>query len=401
MLYYSKRPKKAQAGDKTTGGVGTLIPMDSDLYYGNGKASSGYGYTPTGQDQNAGMSDAGTFAPIKADNFGGSPDRYKQGNGKFSAGMNPYGDKGVYGANDAMGKKQSATPPSQKPPQPPPNQNGQGKVQSYMKTDAGKATGAAISAGAGMANEAVQEQAASTSFEGEHTKGTAAKSIGMSVAMGALGGAATLNPIGIAVGAAVGLVTGLISNSKNKKASNQKKSQLAKAADQRNMSSGMADLVNRDKANARSGGTPYSDNRNANAGYYSNGYASNKLGGVLSAADLLDIKVQGKKKLLIFRKGGQLADTVNIIPNGVLHEEENSLGDKGMPVVKCNAQKTSCEKKYEIEKEELITTLDVTKRIEELAKGGKVKELGSFLATQLIDNTHSYTEKFKELDKMT
>ena len=91
---------------------------------------------------------------------------------------------------------------------------------------------------------------------------------------------------------------------------------------------------------------------------------------------------------------------MNVVPNGVLHEEENDLGDKGMPVVKCDTEKKVCEKKYEIEKDELILTLSTTKRAEELAKGGKLKELGEFLATQLLTNTHSFTEKFGELNKL-
>lgn len=83
-----------------------------------------------------------------------------------------------------------------------------------------------------------------------------------------------------------------------------------------------------------------------------------------------------------------------------MHEENNDLGDKGMPVVKCDMAKNVCEKKYEIEKEELILTLDTTKTAEELAEGGKLKELGEFLIDELLDNTHSFTDKFTELNKL-
>jgi hypothetical protein len=61
----------------------------------------------------------------------------------------------------------------------------------------------------------------------------------------------------------------------------------------------------------------------------------------------------------------------NIIPNGVLHEEFNKLGDKGMPVVKC--KNNSCEKKYEIERDEMIFTLAATKNVEKLVKSGDLK----------------------------
>jgi hypothetical protein len=40
-----------------------------------------------------------------------------------------------------------------------------------------------------------------------------------------------------------------------------------------------------------------------------------------------------------------------------------------MPVVKCN----SCEKKYEIERDEMIFTLAATKNVEKLVKSGDLK----------------------------
>ena len=106
-----------------------------------------------------------------------------------------------------------------------------------------------------------------------------------------------------------------------------------------------------------------------------------------------------KKKVLatpMLKKGGPIKEYENIIPNGVLHEEENSLGDKGMPVVKCVSN--VCTKKYEIEKEELIFTLDTTKKVEQLAKSKNHKALGEFVKDQLLDNTHSFSDKFSELN---
>ena len=106
-----------------------------------------------------------------------------------------------------------------------------------------------------------------------------------------------------------------------------------------------------------------------------------------------------KKKVLatpMLKKGGPIKEYENIIPNGVLHEEENSLGDKGMPVVKCVSN--VCTKKYEIEKEELIFTLDTTKKVEQLAKSKNHKALGDFVKEQLLDNTHSFSDKFSELN---
>ena len=39
-----------------------------------------------------------------------------------------------------------------------------------------------------------------------------------------------------------------------------------------------------------------------------------------------------------------------------------------------------------------------SKEAEKLAEGGKMGELGNFLVGQLLENTHSYTDKFKELN---
>jgi len=88
----------------------------------------------------------------------------------------------------------------------------------------------------------------------------------------------------------------------------------------------------------------------------------------------------------------------NIIPNGVLHKETNIFGDGGMPIVKCGSKLKECEKKFEIEKEELIFTKATTDKTNKLAKSGDYKELGSFLTNQILHNTHSYTDKFKELN---
>jgi hypothetical protein len=59
----------------------------------------------------------------------------------------------------------------------------------------------------------------------------------------------------------------------------------------------------------------------------------------------------------------------NIIPNGVLHEEFNKLGDKSMPVVKC---KITPVKSMRL-KDEMIFTLAATKNVEKLVKSGDLK----------------------------
>ena len=51
-----------------------------------------------------------------------------------------------------------------------------------------------------------------------------------------------------------------------------------------------------------------------------------------------------------------------------------------------------------IEKEELIFTLDTTKKVEQLAKSKNHKALGEYVKEQLLDNTHSFSDKFSELN---
>jgi len=69
-----------------------------------------------------------------------------------------------------------------------------------------------------------------------------------------------------------------------------------------------------------------------------------------------------------------------------------------MPIVKCDKDLKVCEKKYEIEKEELIFTKKTTDKTNKLVKAKKYQELGEYLQKEILDNTHSFTEKYKELN---
>jgi hypothetical protein len=87
-----------------------------------------------------------------------------------------------------------------------------------------------------------------------------------------------------------------------------------------------------------------------------------------------------------------------VIPKGKLHKENNNLGnkDKGIPVID-----GSGDKKFEVEKEELILTLEVTNKVEDLvskfnASGNETQliELGKFLTEEILRNTQDNSEKF-------
>ena len=67
-----------------------------------------------------------------------------------------------------------------------------------------------------------------------------------------------------------------------------------------------------------------------------------------------------------------------------------------MPVVKC--KKDVCQKQYEIEKDEMIFTLPNTKKVEDLVKKEDYTSLGLFVKEQVLTNTHSFTNKFQELN---
>jgi len=108
------------------------------------------------------------------------------------------------------------------------------------------------------------------------------------------------------------------------------------------------------------------------------------------------IKKREHKKVQAFKIGGKLNDSNNIIPNGVSHEEENVWGTKGQPVVKC--KKDSCTKIYEIESDELIITKETTKMLEKLVKENDTKKLGKYMTEQILGNTYSYTNTYKNLN---
>ena len=97
-----------------------------------------------------------------------------------------------------------------------------------------------------------------------------------------------------------------------------------------------------------------------------------------------------------FKEGGKF----NLIPEGALHARKHNMDiegitKKGIPVVS-EAKSGELEQQAEIEREEIIFRLEVTKKIEELAKDGSDEaaiEAGKLLVEEIlyntIDNTNS------------
>lgn len=94
-----------------------------------------------------------------------------------------------------------------------------------------------------------------------------------------------------------------------------------------------------------------------------------------------------RKRAQVFRSGGQ----VNVIAKGVLHEEPNQLGDKGIPIV----IKEGKRKIAEIEVNEIIFHRDASERMKELAKAYKadpgnkelLARLGEMVKKEILENT--------------
>lgn len=235
------------------------------------------------------------------------------------------------------------------------------------------------------------------------TMGTAAAtalSTGASMAAAGAAAGSAFPIVGTIIGAVVGAGLGYLKYRKNKKKAAQNNTRRIRNIGLKANAAAEKEIMAREKQLMSTPQLATTSPNSPQAGVYNNvsktyGY---RAGGILRS-DIYRIKELAQKKRS-FRTGGQLASNVNIIPNGVLHEEHNKLGDKGMPVVKCDFEKKKCDKKYEIEKDEMILTFDTTKKVEELAKGKKFKDLGQFLVEEILNNTHSFTDKYKHLNKL-
>lgn len=103
-----------------------------------------------------------------------------------------------------------------------------------------------------------------------------------------------------------------------------------------------------------------------------------------------------------FKEGGKLEH--NVIPDGALHARLNHMDSddytkKGIPVVAKNGDKL--EQTAEIERNEIIFSLSVTQKLEELMKDGSPKaalEAGKLLADEILHNTVDNTGLLKEVE---
>ena len=106
----------------------------------------------------------------------------------------------------------------------------------------------------------------------------------------------------------------------------------------------------------------------------------------------------------VFRRGGSVVNKMkrNIIPHGVLHEEENNTGvkgDKGIPIVQ------NGEKMFELERSEWVLNSEISKSVQDKVykylkepSDDLLKEIGGIIQKELHMNTYSYDEDYAHLN---
>ena len=109
-------------------------------------------------------------------------------------------------------------------------------------------------------------------------------------------------------------------------------------------------------------------------------------------------ELEKARKVIKFKKGG------NLIPDGALHAHKHNLDieditNKGIPVISLE-EGGKVEQQLEIERNEIIFNLEVTQKLEELAKLGTEEaaiEAGKILAFEIMENTDDRTNLIKTI----
>lgn len=116
----------------------------------------------------------------------------------------------------------------------------------------------------------------------------------------------------------------------------------------------------------------------------------------------------------VYKEGGVIGIDTNILPEGALHRELNDLEDinkeigeevtsKGIPVIVTN-EDGDIQQVAEIEREEIILRLEVTKKLEELLEDGSEEamiEAGKLLVKEIITNTQDNTGQLEDANDGT
>lgn len=135
------------------------------------------------------------------------------------------------------------------------------------------------------------------------------------------------------------------------------------------------------------------------------GKSGMKLMSVEEVREILNKKQETQK----FQNGGIVGIDSNILPEGALHARKNNLSEinpdledatkKGIPVMSAEDGGEIGEQVAEIENNEIIFRLEVTKRLEELRDDGSEEamiEAGKLATNELMENTQDNTGQITE-----
>lgn len=139
--------------------------------------------------------------------------------------------------------------------------------------------------------------------------------------------------------------------------------------------------------------------------------AVGKEGLKLPDIEMLEAARALKKSVASFKEGGVIGVDSNVIPEGALHKELNHMEehngeldkvitDKGIAVVATDKE-GNIEQVAEIEKEEIVFRLELTKKIEELWHEGTSEAMlkaGKLLVKEIMGNTDDNTEEILDGD---
>lgn len=155
-------------------------------------------------------------------------------------------------------------------------------------------------------------------------------------------------------------------------------------------------------------------NMNRYAGENYLGYRIGKSGMKLMSVDKARAILSARKEIELqedvekFQNGGTIGIDTNILPEGALHARKNGLAQlnpdledatkKGIPVMAAE-EGGELNQVAEIERDEIVFRLEVTKRLEELMKDGSDEaaiEAGKLLTSEIIENTQDNTGQIIE-----
>ena len=175
---------------------------------------------------------------------------------------------------------------------------------------------------------------------------------------------------------------------------------IADAKSKQNRALGILDNADMARSSAASNIHSIGANLQLRGGYNSMVAAKN---GAKLFNNLEDVKriLKSKNKVEIFKQGG----SINVIPDGALHARKHHLEEidekykdvthKGIPVIS-ESEGGEITQHAEVEKEEIIFRLEVTQKLEELAKENTDEsaiEAGKLLVEEILYNTKDNTNK--------